>query len=74
MKFTIKLSEKANLIDLKKLEIIVKDWIISKSIDLKKFTVYFTMKNTTPIHLYNAIATQDYVDNTFIMYDKICAK
>ena len=68
MKFTVKLSEKTKLIDLKKLEIIVKDWFISKSIDLKKFTICFTMKNTTPAYLYNIIEMQSYVDNTFAMY------
>ena len=66
MKFTIKLNKKATLKDMLHLDITMKDYYINKKINTDNYTVKYTMKNTTPVLLYNHVYSQDYVQGTMI--------
>jgi len=66
MKFTIKLNKKATLRNLLHLDITMKDYYIDKEMNADKYTVKYTMKNTTPVFLYNHVYSQDYVQGTTI--------
>ena len=66
MKFTIKLNKKATLKDMLHLDITMKDYYINKKINTDNYTVKYTMKNTTPVQLFNNAYNEEYVAATML--------
>jgi len=66
MIFTIKLNKTATLRDLLHLDITMKDYYINKKINTDNYTVKYTMKNTTPVQLFNNAYNEEYVAATML--------
>ena len=66
MIFTIKLNKKATLKDMLHLDITMKDYYINKKINTDNYTVKYTMKNTTPVQLFNNAYNEEYVAATML--------
>jgi hypothetical protein len=66
MTFTIKLNKKATLRNLLHLDITMKDYYINKEMNADKYIVKYTMKNTTPVQLFNNIYNEKYVTATML--------